>query len=99
MKSKHLRNKILRYNFLKKNKFSKILKYILNNNNNSIKLKYKSLYYLRNIDGKNYNQKIVNRCNLTYRSRGVLKKFGLSRLAFKRLASSGKLIGIKKSSW
>ena len=98
MKSKYLKNKLERYNFLKKNKFEKILKYLFNNNKISIKVKHKALYYLKNLDKNNLNTNLVNRCKLTYRSKGVLRKFGMSRLAFKRLASKGNLVGVKKSS-
>ena len=40
-----------------------------------------------------------SRCQLTGRSRGVLKKFKLSRLCFREMANSGMIPGIVKSSW
>jgi len=43
--------------------------------------------------------RVVNRCRLTGRPRGVLKKFGLSRIAFRELALDGKLPGVTKASW
>jgi len=43
--------------------------------------------------------RIRNRCLLTGRPRGVYRKFGLSRIAFRELASDGKLPGVVKSSW
>ena len=43
--------------------------------------------------------RIRNRCLLTGRGRGVYRKFKLSRIAFRELASDGKLPGIIKSSW
>lgn len=43
--------------------------------------------------------RIRNRCTLTNRSRGILKKFGLSRLMFRKYAWQGKLVGVKKASW
>lgn len=43
--------------------------------------------------------RIRNRCLLTGRPRGVYRKFGLSRIAFRDLASDGKLPGVVKSSW
>ena len=43
--------------------------------------------------------RIRNRCELTGRTRGVYRKFRLSRIAFRELASEGKLPGITKSSW
>tara|TARA_B100000959_G_C14781295_1_gene541634 strand:- start:510 stop:815 length:306 start_codon:yes stop_codon:yes gene_type:complete len=43
--------------------------------------------------------RIRNRCNLTGRSRGYYRRFGLSRISFRELASQGKIPGIKKASW
>lgn len=43
--------------------------------------------------------RVVNRCVLTGRPRGFLRKFGLSRLAVRELALSGKLPGVTKASW
>lgn len=40
-----------------------------------------------------------NRCNVTGRPRGYIRKFGLSRLTFRELALDGKIPGITKSSW
>lgn len=39
------------------------------------------------------------RCELTGRPRGNYRKFGLSRLAFRKLALDGKLPGVTKASW
>ena len=40
-----------------------------------------------------------NRCRLTGRSRGYLRKFKLSRLCFREKALEGSLPGVTKSSW
>ena len=40
-----------------------------------------------------------NRCSLTGRSRGVYRKFSLSRIAIRELASWGQIPGLIKSSW
>jgi small subunit ribosomal protein S14 len=40
-----------------------------------------------------------NRCELTGRPRGVYRKFKLSRIKFRDLASSGQIPGVTKSSW
>lgn len=42
--------------------------------------------------------RLRNRCTLTNRSRGIYRKFGLSRLIFRKLAWEGKLIGVIKSN-
>jgi len=43
--------------------------------------------------------RLRSRCQLTGRSRGVLKKFKLSRLCFREMANSGLIPGIVKASW
>ena len=43
--------------------------------------------------------RLRSRCQLTGRSRGVLKKFKLSRLCFREMANSGLIPGVVKSSW
>lgn len=39
------------------------------------------------------------RCGLTGRPRGNYRKFGLSRIALRELASAGQIPGMVKSSW
>ena len=41
----------------------------------------------------------TNRCAETGRPRGVIRKFGLSRLSFREHASKGEIPGVTKSSW
>ncbi len=43
--------------------------------------------------------RIRNRCELTGRPRGVYRKFKLSRIALRELASAGQIPGMVKSSW
>ena len=43
--------------------------------------------------------RIRNRCRLTGRTRGVYRKFGLSRIKLRELSMSGSLPGVVKSSW
>lgn len=43
--------------------------------------------------------RIRNRCSQTGRGRGFLGFFGVSRIVFRELASSGVLPGVKKASW
>lgn len=43
--------------------------------------------------------RLRSRCQLTGRSRGVLKKFKLSRLCFREMANNGLIPGVVKSSW
>lgn len=43
--------------------------------------------------------RLRNRCQLTGRPRGYLRKFKLSRLTFREMASIGLIPGVTKSSW
>ena len=43
--------------------------------------------------------RIRRRCQLTGRSRAVLRKFGVCRIIFRDLASSGLIPGVQKASW
>jgi small subunit ribosomal protein S14 len=43
--------------------------------------------------------RLRNRCEITGRTRGVYRKFGLSRIKLRELTMSGNLPGMVKSSW
>lgn len=43
--------------------------------------------------------RLNNRCQVTGRPRGYLRKFKMSRIAFRELAYKGQVPGVKKSSW
>ena len=43
--------------------------------------------------------RLHNRCQLTGRPRGYIRRFGISRIKFRELALQGKIPGVKKSSW
>jgi len=43
--------------------------------------------------------RVRNRCSQTGRSRGYLRKFGISRIALRELALEGQIPGVTKSSW
>lgn len=40
-----------------------------------------------------------HRCKLCGRPRAYIRKFGVCRICFRELASSGKLPGVTKASW
>lgn len=40
-----------------------------------------------------------NRCELTGRGRGYIRRFGLSRITFREHASKGQIPGVRKASW
>lgn len=43
--------------------------------------------------------RLHNRCKLTGRPKGYMRKFGISRVTFREMASSGKIPGVTKASW
>ena len=43
--------------------------------------------------------RVTNRCELSGRRRAFMRKFGVSRIQFRELASEGKIPGVTKSSW
>ncbi|MBQ6191781.1 MAG: 30S ribosomal protein S14 [Bacteroidaceae bacterium] len=43
--------------------------------------------------------RLHNRCKLTGRPKGYIRLFGLSRIQFREMASSGLIPGVKKASW
>lgn len=43
--------------------------------------------------------RLKNRCELTGRPRGYLRKFKVSRIVFRELAHQGQIPGVTKSSW
>ena len=43
--------------------------------------------------------RLRNRCQITGRPRGYMRKFGLSRVTFRELALNGKIPGVRKASW
>ena len=43
--------------------------------------------------------RLHNRCKVTGRPKGYMRKFGICRNVFREMASDGKIPGITKSSW
>jgi len=43
--------------------------------------------------------RLHNRCKITGRPRGYMRKFGISRVLFRRMALAGKIPGVTKASW
>jgi len=43
--------------------------------------------------------RLKNRCALSGKPRAFMRRFGISRIDFRELASKGQISGVKKSSW
>lgn len=46
-----------------------------------------------------YSSRRVNRCKVCGRPRGYMRKFGMCRVCFRKLANEGLIPGVTKSSW
>ena len=90
----HLQKKVQKHYALRKE-----LRAIIKNPNISDEEKDKAITKLQKLPRSSNPSRVVRRCALTGRPKGVYRKFGLSRTKLRELAMSGKLPGIKKSSW
>ncbi len=81
-----------------KNKHDKLLK-IANNKKMTADEQFQARLKLSKIPRNASRVRIRNRCIITGRGRGVLRKFNLSRIAFRELSAIGQIPGITKSSW
>ena len=43
--------------------------------------------------------RLHNRCKMSGRPKGYMRQFGISRIDFREMASSGLIPGVKKASW
>ena len=65
----------------------------------SIEERFKIQSKLNELPRDSSKVRVRNRCKLTGRTRGVYRKFGLSRIKLRELSMSGELPGVVKSSW
>ena len=65
----------------------------------SLEDRMKATMKLATLPKNSAKERIRNRCELTGRSRGVYRKFKLSRICLRDLASRGQIPGMTKSSW
>ena len=77
----------------------KILKKKIMDKTISIEERLKLQNKLNDLPRNSANIRYRNRCKLTGRTRGVYRKFGLSRIKIRELSMSGDLPGMVKSSW
>lgn len=61
--------------------------------------RFKAVLKLDEMGANSSKTRKRNRCGLTGRPRGYYRKFNLSRIALRDLASRGELPGVTKSSW
>jgi small subunit ribosomal protein S14 len=75
------------------------LKAIVLNLNKSEEERFSAQQQLNRLPKNSSPVRLRNRCQITGRARGVLRKFKLSRLTFREMASMGMIPGVVKASW
>lgn len=75
------------------------LKEIANNMELSAEERFQARLKLAEMPRNAHPTRVRNRCELTGRPRAFYRKFRLSRIALRELASTGKLAGVVKASW
>ncbi len=81
------------------NKKRKTLKEKMMDKNITIEERLKIQNKMNDLPRNSSSIRYRNRCKLTGRTRGVYRKFGLSRIKIRELSMSGDLPGVVKSSW
>jgi small subunit ribosomal protein S14 len=75
------------------------LKAIANNKSLSQEERFAARLKLSELPRNSSKVRIHNRCQLTGRPRGYYRKFKVSRIVLRQLASAGQIPGMVKSSW
>ena len=75
------------------------LKRKIYNRNISMEERFKLQSKINDLPRDGSRVRVRNRCVLTGRTRGVYRKFGLSRIKIRELSMAGFLPGVVKSSW
>lgn len=75
------------------------LKSVIMDKDTSMEERFEAQLKLAKLPRNSSKIRMRNRCQLTGRPRGFYRKFKLSRIALRDLASLGQLPGVVKSSW
>jgi small subunit ribosomal protein S14 len=75
------------------------LKAVLNDPGASAEERREAMFALQRLPRDSSRTRLRNRDQLDGRSRGYLRKFGLSRINFRKLAHRGEVPGVNKASW
>ena len=99
-KQSSIQKNLNRINIVKKfNEKRQSLKKQIMKKDLSIEERFKIQSKLNELPRDSSKVRVRNRCKLTGRTRGVYRKFGLSRIKIRELSMSGALPGVVKSSW
>ncbi len=70
-----------------------------NNRRQKLKERFQATLKLAELPRNSAKIRVRNRCKLTGRSRSYYRKFGVSRVELRDMASFGEIPGLVKSSW
>lgn len=76
-----------------------ILKEVIRNPGSSLEERVKAQRGLQALPRNASPSRVRNRCLISGRTRGFLRRFGMSRIDFRLLALRGGIPGVRKSSW
>ncbi|MDF2177762.1 30S ribosomal protein S14 [Aliiglaciecola sp. CAU 1673] len=75
------------------------LKAIISSVNTSDEERWDAVLKLQSLPRDSARTRLHNRCRITGRPHGFLRKFGLSRIKLREAAMRGEVPGLKKASW
>jgi small subunit ribosomal protein S14 len=75
------------------------LKATISNVNSSDEERWDAVLKLQQLPRDSSVSRKRNRCNITGRPHGFLRKFGMSRIKLREAAMRGEVPGLKKASW
>jgi len=75
------------------------LKDVANDDSRPMEERFKARLKLAQLPRNSSPTRLRNRCDLTGRPRGFYRRFRLSRVALRELASTGQIPGMTKASW
>lgn len=89
------RRRLVEVNFKKREELRKIVKSLFV----SEEEKENARIALNKMKRDTSPSRLHNRCQLTGRPKGYLRKFAISRICFRQMASMGEIPGVTKASW
>ena len=75
------------------------LKAIISSVNSSDEERWNAVLKLQTLPRDSSKSRQRNRCNVTGRPHGYLRKFGMSRIKVREAAMRGEIPGLRKASW
>ena len=98
-KSKIVREKKILKNIQKYAKKRSDLKAIIYNPKTTMEERDIAVSKLDKLPKSSSRIRLRNRCFITGRPRGIIRRFKLSRLSFREMALKGEIPGVTKASW